>query len=50
MVKKTIEKIYSNNLWENIAKNYEFIEGAQMLNSFIILMALSESIQPLNTT
>jgi DNA-binding PadR family transcriptional regulator len=34
----------------SIAKNYEFIEGAQMSNSFIILMALSESKQPLSTT
>ena len=50
MVKRTIEKINSDNLWETIAKNYEFIEGAQMSNSFIILMALSESKQPLSTT
>jgi hypothetical protein len=50
MVKRTIEKINSDNLWESIAKNYEFIEGAQMSNSFIILMALSESKQPLSTT
>src|SRR5215212_8859372 len=49
MVKKTIEKINSDDLWESITKNYEFIEGAQMSNSFIILMALSESKQPLST-
>jgi DNA-binding PadR family transcriptional regulator len=36
--------------WERIAKNYEFILGAQVSNSFIILMALSESEEPLSTT
>lgn len=50
MVKRTIEKINSDDLWESIAKNYEFIEGAQMSNSFIILMVLSESKEPLSTT
>jgi hypothetical protein len=50
MVKKTIEKINSDDLWESIAKNYEFIEGAHMSNSFIILMALSELKEPVSTT
>ena len=50
MVKKTIEKINSDDLWESIAKQYEFIEGAQMSNSFIILLALNESKEPLSTT
>jgi DNA-binding PadR family transcriptional regulator len=50
MVKKPIEKINLHDLWESIAKNYEFIKGAQMSNSFIILMALSESKEPLSTT
>jgi hypothetical protein len=50
MVKKTSEKINSDNLWERIAKNYELIEGAQMSNSFIILMALSQSKEPVSTT
>ena len=50
MVKKPIEKISSHDPWENIAKNYEFIEGAQMSNSFIVLLALSESKEPLSTT
>ena len=50
MVKRTIEKINSNNLWERFAKIYEFIEGAHMSNSFIILIALSESKEPLSTT
>jgi DNA-binding PadR family transcriptional regulator len=35
---------------ENIAKNYEMIEGAQLSNSFIILMVLSDVKEPLNTT
>jgi DNA-binding PadR family transcriptional regulator len=50
MVKRTIKKINSDNIWESIAKNYEFIEGAQMSNSFIILMALSQSKESLSTT
>ena len=50
MVKKIIEKINSDYLWESVSKNYEFIEGAHMSNSFIILMALSESKEPLSTT
>jgi hypothetical protein len=37
--------------WDSIAKNYEMIQGAQLSNSFIILMALEESNgEPLNTT
>jgi len=50
MVKKTIGKINSDDLWESVAKNYEFIEGAQMSNSFIILLALNGSKEPLSTT
>jgi hypothetical protein len=48
--KKTIEKISSDDLWESVTKNYEFIEGAQMSNSFIILMALNRVNKPLNNT
>lgn len=40
----------SQKIWESIAKNYEMIEGAQLSNSFIILMALSDAKEPLNTT
>ena len=50
MVKKIIEKISSDDVWESIAENYEFIEGAQMSNSFIILLALNGSKEPLSTT
>jgi len=52
------KKIYIKNIgptqqntWDSIAKNYEMILGAQLSNSFIILMALEESNgEPLNTT
>lgn len=36
--------------WDSIAKNYEMIQGAQLSNSFIILLALDENEDPLNTT
>lgn len=51
--KKHIQKIEPKhqNIWDSIAKNYEMIEGAQLSNSFIILMALEENNnEPLNTT
>jgi hypothetical protein len=50
MGKKTIENVNRANVWESIAKNYEFIEGTYMSNSFIILMALNESNESLSTT
>jgi len=37
----------SQKIWENIAKNYEMIEGAQLSNSFILLMALGDAKEPL---
>jgi predicted transcriptional regulator len=46
---KNIEPKHQN-IWDSIAKNYEMIQGAQLSNSFIILMALEESKEPLNTT
>jgi DNA-binding PadR family transcriptional regulator len=39
-----------SDIWKTIAKNYQFIQGAQISNSFIILMALSESKEPLTAT
>ncbi len=39
-----------DDIWEKIAKNYQLIQGAQLSNSFIILMALNESDQPLTAT
>lgn len=38
------------DIWRSISLNYEIIEGAQLSNSFIILMALYESEKPLNST
>jgi hypothetical protein len=38
-----------NRIWENIVKHYEFIQGAHMSNSFILLMALYNSKEPLST-
>jgi DNA-binding PadR family transcriptional regulator len=40
----------NQKIWDSIAKNYEMIQGAQLSNSFITLMALSEANKPLNTT
>jgi DNA-binding PadR family transcriptional regulator len=40
----------NQKIWESIAKNYDMIQGAQLSNSFIILMALNEANKPLNTT
>ena len=39
---KNIEPKHQS-IWESIAKNYEMIQGAQLSNSFIILMALEEN-------
>lgn len=36
--------------WDSISKNYDMIQGAQLSNSFTILMALDESAEPLSTT
>jgi predicted transcriptional regulator len=40
----------TQKIWDSIAKNYDMINGAQLSNSFIILMALNDSKNPLNTT
>jgi hypothetical protein len=37
-------------IWHSLSKNYDMIQGAQLSNSFIILIALSESTRPLTTT
>jgi hypothetical protein len=50
MVKKIIGEKFRRCFWESVAKNYEFIEGAQLSNSFIILVTLSELKEPLSTT
>jgi uncharacterized protein with beta-barrel porin domain len=45
-----LDKKETDDIWEKIAKNYQFIQGAQISNSFIILMVLSESKEPLTAT
>jgi hypothetical protein len=40
----------NQKIWDSIAKNYDMIQGAQLSNSFITLMALNEANKPLNTT
>src|SRR5215218_5109265 len=37
-------------IWTSIAKNYPMIEGAQLSNSFIILMVLNGFKEPASTT
>ena len=37
-------------LWSSIAKNYEMVQGAQIANSFILLMVLSNATEPSSTT
>jgi DNA-binding PadR family transcriptional regulator len=49
--RNTIEKDFTKNeIWNSISQHYEMIQGAQLSNSFIILMALYESEKPLNST
>lgn len=45
-----MDKNTVDDISEKVAKNYRFIEGAQISNSFVILMALSESKQLLTAT
>ncbi len=50
-MENTKEKdLISQNIWKNIVKFYEFIEGAQISNSFVILKVLYDSEDPLSTT
>jgi DNA-binding PadR family transcriptional regulator len=44
------DEFTKENIWKLISHNYEMIQGAQLSNSFIILMALYESEKPLNST
>lgn len=46
----TGDEFISEDIWKSITHNYEIIQGAQLSNSFIILMALYESEKPLNST
>ncbi len=49
-MKKVAETEGEGYIWEKIAKNYDFIDGAQISNSFIVLMALNNSKESLSTT
>src|SRR5215469_7506464 len=40
----------TSKLWSSIVKNYEMIQGAQLSNSFILIMVLNETKEPLTTT
>jgi DNA-binding PadR family transcriptional regulator len=44
------DEFTKEDVWKLISHNYEMIQGAQLSNSFIILMALYESEKPLNST
>ena len=48
--KKNRKEIFDAKIWNAIVKNYEMIQGAQISNSFILLMVLNEANQPLSTT
>lgn len=49
--RKTTDKKPNADLWESLAKNYAFVEGGQISNSFICLLALYErSPEQLSTT
>ncbi len=49
-MKKALESVDQIFVWEKIAENYEFIDGAQISNSFLVLMVLNNSKEPLSTT
>jgi (p)ppGpp synthase/HD superfamily hydrolase len=44
------KKNKKERIWNEIVKNYEMIQGAQLSNSFILLMTLNEANHPLTTT
>jgi hypothetical protein len=50
IIKKNPKEFFDAKIWNAIVKNYEMIQGAQISNSFILLMVLNEAIQPLSTT
>jgi DNA-binding MarR family transcriptional regulator len=35
--------IYQQTIWDSLSKHYDLVEGAQLSNSFVILMVLDES-------
>ena len=44
------DEFTKEDVWRSISQDYEMIQGAQLSNSFIILMALNESEKPINST
>jgi hypothetical protein len=50
ITKRNQKEISGSKLWNSIIKNYEMIQGAQLSNSFILLMILNEAKEPLTTT
>jgi DNA-binding PadR family transcriptional regulator len=40
----------SDDTWLLLAKNFEYVEGAQISNSLVCLLALAESEEPMSTT
>jgi DNA-binding PadR family transcriptional regulator len=48
--KSSSENKNLNDIWESITMNYDYVEGAQISNSLIILLILNESKEPLTTT
>jgi DNA-binding PadR family transcriptional regulator len=50
ITKKNRREIFDTKIWNAIVKNYEMIQGAQISNSFILLMVLNDATQPLSTT
>ena len=43
-------KTNRQKIWDSVSINYEMVQGAQLSNSFVILMSLLQSEQPLTTT
>jgi hypothetical protein len=43
-------QVSASKLWSSIIKNYEMIQGAQLSNSFILLMVLNEAKEQLTST
>jgi hypothetical protein len=50
MKNTSTDKEDQDKIWNSIVRQFEFINGAQISNSFIVLMALSESKESLSTT
>ena len=46
---KRDDKIPLQLIWNSLSKNYKMIEGAQLSNSFVILLSLMNSREPLTT-